>query len=165
MPVPSTRIMLALMLVGMASATAANAECVLSASAYTARSTCLRDLVPQSAHVNRPNNEVRWSNDTRRNDNRWETARVLGAASVAGQSATEGDSPVARSINGLPWADSRDWIRNPPEWLREIKESRRRRAPVPLVHLWRSQQTQTLVALGVSHRGQPGLFIARKLPY
>jgi len=90
---------------------------------------------------------------------------VLGAASVAGQGAIERESPVARSISELPWTDSSDWIRNPPEWLREIKESRRRRAPVPVVHLWRSQRTQTLVALGVNHRGQPGLFIARKLPY
>jgi hypothetical protein len=61
--------------------------------------------------------------------------------------------------------DSSDWIRNPPQWLRDIKESRRRRAPVPVLHLWRSQQMQTLVALGVNRRGQPGLYIARNLPY
>lgn len=163
MPVPSTRIMLALMLMG--SAAGANAECVLSVPAYNARSSCLRDFLPQSSHVNRPNSEVRSSNDARLIGNRWETARVLGAASVAGQGVTERESPVARSISELPWVDSNDWIRNPPEWLREIKESRRRRAPVPLVQLWRSQQTQTLVALGVNQRGQPGLYIARKLPY
>jgi hypothetical protein len=163
MPVPRTRIMLALMLVGIASATGANAECVLGVPAYNARSSCLRDFLPQASHVNRPNNEGR--SGTRLNDNRWQTARVLGAASVAGQDATERETPVARSINELPWADSNDWIRNPPEWLREIKESRRRKAPVPVVHLWRSQRTQTLLALGVNHRGQPGLYIARKLPY
>jgi hypothetical protein len=90
---------------------------------------------------------------------------VLGAASVVGQGAAEHDSPVAQSMSEMPWAESRNWIRNPPEWLQDIKDSRRRRAPVPVVHLWQSQQTQTVVALGVSHRGQPGLFISRKLPY
>jgi hypothetical protein len=90
---------------------------------------------------------------------------VLGAASVVGQGAAEHDSPVAQSMSEMPWAESRNWIRNPPEWLQDIKDSRRRRAPVPVVHLWESQQTQTVVALGVSHRGQPGLFISRKLPY
>ncbi len=90
---------------------------------------------------------------------------MLGAASVVGQDAAEHDSPVARSMSELPWAESRNWIRNPPEWLQDIKDSRRRRAPVPVLHLWQSQQTQTVVALGLSHRGQPGLFISRKLPY
>jgi hypothetical protein len=151
----------------MAFAAGANAECVLNgpAAANNARSTCLRELLPQASHLNRPTTQVRSSNDIHPNDNRWETARVLGAASVADQGVTERESPVARSISELPWVDSSDWIRNPPEWLRDIKESRRRRAPVPVVHLWRSQRTQTLVALGVNHRGQPGLFIARKLPY
>jgi hypothetical protein len=157
--------MLALMLMGMGCATCANADCVVSVPSNTPRSSCLRDFPPQSSHAIRPNVGIRSSNDTRLKDNRWETARVLSAASVTGQSATERESPVARSISELPWADSRDWIRNPPEWLRDIKESRRRRAPVPVVHLWRSQETQTLVALGVNHGGQPGLFIARKLPY
>jgi hypothetical protein len=168
-PVATKRIGLALMLmlmgVGMASASGATAECAFGVPSYNARSSCVRDLLPPSSHVHRPNNELRSSNDTRLNGYRWETARELGAASVVGQGATERESPVARSISELPWVDSNDWIRNPPEWLREIKESRRRRAPVPIVHLWRSQRTQTLVALGVSHRGQPGVFVARKLPY
>lgn len=134
-PVSSTRMMLAVML--MACAASANAECALNVTASNARPACVR----------------------------WETARVLGAASVAGQSDTARESPVARSISELPWVDSSDWIRNPPQWLRDIKESRRRRAPVPVLHLWRSQQMQTLVALGVNRRGQPGLYIARNLPY
>jgi hypothetical protein len=48
--------------------------------------------------------------------------------------------------------------------MRDIKENRRRGAPVPLVDLWRSQRTQTLIGLGVSHRGLPGLYIVRRLP-
>ena len=166
---PSTRIMLALVL--MASTAAANAECVASAAAINPRSACLHDISLPASHSNRPAGEVRTSNDVRAssdahiNDNRWEAARVLGAASVASQGGTERDSTVARSINELPWADSHDWIRNPPEWVRDIKDSRARRAPVPLLHLWRSQERQTLVALGVSHSGKPGVFIARKLPY
>jgi hypothetical protein len=153
---------LALML--MASAAGAKAECLPSVPAYNARSSCLRDFSPQLLHLNRAN-DARSASDSRLNDNRWETARVLGAASVAGQGATERESPVAQSMSELPWADSRDWIHNPPEWLREIKENRGLRTPVPVVHLWRSPQTQTLVALGVNHRGQPGLYISRKLPY
>jgi hypothetical protein len=163
MPVPTTRFVSVLML--MSCAAGAHAECVLSAAANTARSPCVRDLSPLSFHANRPSGEVRSSTDSKQVDNRWETARVLGAARVAAQGAPERESPVARSLGELSWADSSNWIRNPPEWLQEIKESRSRRAPVPVVHLWQSQQTQTLVALGVSHRGQPGLFISRKLPY
>jgi hypothetical protein len=157
------KMVLALML--MTSVTVANAECPLSVAASAARPSCTHDFSPQSFHANRPNSEARSTNDTGRNDNRWETARVLGAASVVDQSAAEHESPVARSMSELPWADSSNWIRNPPEWLQDIKDSRRRRAPVPVLHLWQSRQTQTLVALGVSHRGQPGLFISRKLPY
>jgi hypothetical protein len=163
MPVPTTRLALAVMLI--ASAAGANAECVLTTAAYGAKSSCSRDLSPPSFHVNRSNSEVRSSTDSHRDNNRWETARLLGAASVAAQGATEHGSAVARSLSELPWADSNNWIRSPPEWLQEIKDSRRRRAPMPVVHLWQSQQKQTLVALGVSHRGQPGLFISRKLPY
>ncbi len=161
-PVPTIRIALALTLMGFAAA--ANAECALSSPGASSR-PCTRDFSLQSYHVNRPNGEPRASSDTRRDDNRWETARVLGAATVAGQGASEHESAVARSMSELRWSDSSDWIRNPPPWLQDIKDSRRRRAPVPVVHLWQSQQTQTLIALGVSHRGQPGLFISRKLPY
>jgi hypothetical protein len=160
--VPTTRMALVLMLMGFAAA--ANAECALSISAPGLR-PCTRDFSPPSFHVNRQNSEPRASNDTRRDDSRWETARVLGAATVAGQGSSEHESAVARSMSELRWADSSDWIRNPPPWLQEIKDSRRLRAPVPVVHLWQSQQTHTLIALGVSHRGQPGVFISRKLPY
>src|SRR5579863_6749332 len=161
-PVRTTKMASMLMLIGFAAA--ANAECALSNPAAIAR-PCTRDFSAQPFHINRPNSEARPSNDTRRDDSRWEAARVLGAASVASQSAGEHQSAVARSMSELRWADSSDWIRNPPPWLQEIKDSRRRRAPVPVVHLWQSQQTQTLIALGVSHRGQPGVFISRKLPY
>jgi hypothetical protein len=162
-PVPATRIVLALML--LAAATGANAECALNVSAPGAKSSCMRDLPSRSFHVNRPSSESRSNTDTHHNDDHWETARVLGAASVAGQGSAEHESPVARSMSELPWTNSADWVRNPPPWLQDIKDSRRLRAPVPVVHLWQSQQTETLVALGVSHRGQPGLFISRKLPY
>jgi hypothetical protein len=70
-----------------------------------------------------------------------------------------------QTMSGLQWVDSSDWLHNPPAWLREVVESRRRRAPLPLLHLWRSQSTQTLLALGVNRRGLPGLYFARQLPY
>jgi hypothetical protein len=155
--------MLVLML--MASSAGAKAECALSGPAANTKSSCLRELEPPSPRVSRSPGEIRSSMAVRANDNRWESARVLGAASVAGQGSSEHESPVTRSMDGLPWVDSHDWIHNPPEWVRDIKDSRARRAPVPLLHLWRSQETQTLLALGVSHTGKPGLFIARKLPY
>lgn len=159
---PATRIMLAIMLI--ASAGGARAECALGVSAPGVRLSCARDFAAPSLHAGHPNSEAHSNGESRRNDS-WETARQLGAASVVGQGAAELESPVAHSMNKIPWVDSSDWIRNPPEWLQEIKDSRRRRAPMPVVHLWQSQQAQTLVALGVSHRGQPGLFISRKLPY
>jgi hypothetical protein len=154
--------MLALLVMG--SAACANAECALNVPASNSKSSCIHDF-PLEPHVNRSTSEPRTSIDSRSSDNRWEEARVLGAASVADQGAGERESPVARSISGLEWADSHDWIHNPPEWVREIKDSRARRAPVPLLHLWRSQQSPTLIALGVNHSGKPGVFITRKLPY
>src|ERR1700733_11318344 len=95
-PVATKRMVLALMLMlmGMASATGATAECAFAVPSYNARSSCVRDLLPSSFHVHRPNNELRSSNDTRLNGYRWETARELGAASVVGQGATERDSPI-----------------------------------------------------------------------
>ena len=162
-PATATRSALALML--MVCAATANAQCAPGVAASGTRPSCTRDASAQLFHLNRANSEARISNESHPNDNRWEAARVLGAASVVGQGAAEHDSPVAQSMSEMPWAESRNWIRNPPEWLQDIKDSRRRRAPVPVVHLWQSQQTQTVVALGVSHRGQPGLFISRKLPY
>jgi hypothetical protein len=162
-PATATRSVLALML--MAFAATANAQCAPGVAASGVRPSCMRDAASQFFHANRANSEAHTFNETHPNDNRWEAARVLGAASVAGQGAAAHDSAVAQSMSEMPWAESRNWIRNPPEWLQDIKDSRRRRAPVPVVHLWQSQQTQTVVALGVSHRGQPGLFISRKLPY
>lgn len=160
--VPTIRIVLALMLMGFAAG--ANAECAPSGPA-TSFKPCMRELSPQSFHVNRPLGDAHSSNDTGRDGGNWERARVLGAASVAAQGAIEHGSAVARSMSELRWVDSSDWIRNPPPWLQDIKDSRRLRAPVPVLHLWQSQQTHTLIALGVSHRGQPGVFISRKLPY
>jgi hypothetical protein len=159
MHVPGTRIILALLL--MASAAGAHAECTPSVAASNARSACARDFSAQSPYLNRPNIKTGSSNaglmDTR--------SAVTRAPAAAGQPrVAEFESPVAQSLRELPWAESRDWIHNPPEWLRDIKDHRHG-APVPLLHLWQSEQTQTLIALGVNHRGQPGLFISRKLPY
>jgi hypothetical protein len=159
----STRIMFALML--MACAAGANAECIPNAASYNTRASCIRDFSAQPLYVNRPDNKVRSVDDIRVTETRSEMSRVLGALGVSDPRATEFESPVARSVSELPWVDSSDWIRNPPEWLSDIKENRRRGAPVPLLHLWRSPRTETLIALGVSHRGIPGLYIARGVPY
>ena len=160
--VPTIRIGLAVMLMGLAAG--AKPECAASGPA-TSSKLCMRELSPQSFHANHPPGEAHSPSDTRRDGSNRESARLLGAAGVAGQGATEHESVVARSMSELRWVDSSDWIRNPPPWLQDIKDSRRLRAPVPVLHLWQSQQTHTLIALGVSHRGQPGVFISRKLPY
>src|SRR5579863_3734216 len=107
---PTIRIVLPLMLMGLACV--ANAECAPSVPA-TGSKPCARDLSPQSFHVSRPPGEAHPSNDTRRDDSRWQRARVLGAASVAGQGVPEHESAVARSMSELRWVDSSDWIRNP----------------------------------------------------
>ena len=120
MPVPRARMTIPLLQLLLASATAARAECALTAHAYSNVAACNRDFPPPS------------------------DSRPLDAA--------------AQALRGLHWMDSNDWIHNPPQWLREAEESRRLRAPLPVVHLWRSQQTQTLFALGVSRRGLPGLY-------
>lgn len=177
MLVPGTRVVLALML--MASISLARGECVPEGARYIEKPACLREPASQPAHehrVSRPNSELRVSNDTAPGspaagvtrpaiDNHWDAVREFGAASTAAQGAVERETPVARSISSLPWVDSNDWIRNPPQWVRDIRESRRLRAPMPVVHLWRSQQMQTLLSLGVSRAGRPGLYIARNLPY
>lgn len=90
-------------------------------------------------------------------------ARGAGAECAPGARACADAARLA--ISELPWTDASDWIHNPPAWVRDIVDSRRRRAPVPVVHLWRSQQTQTLLSLGVNRRGLPGLYISRLLPY
>jgi len=149
----------------MAFAAGANAECVPNAFPYSAKAYCIHDTSASSIYVNRPNNPaVKTANELRPPDGRSEMARVLAAGGLADPRATAAESQVARSITELPWADSHNWIQNPPEWVRDIKESRRRGAPVPLLHLWHSQETQTLLAVGVSRRGIPGLYISRKLP-
>src|ERR1700684_407495 len=112
MRVSSTRIMLAVTL--MAAAAGAEAECALTGPAAIARSSCLHDISPPSPRISRPTSEIRTSIDAHTSDNRWEAARVLGAASVAGKGTGEHESPVTRSMDGLPWVDSHDWIHNPP---------------------------------------------------
>ena len=93
------------------------------------------------------------------------TIALVLMACATGAGADEKSDATRLAISGLHWADSNDWIHNPPGWLREIEESRRLRAPMPVVHLWRSQRMQTLLCLGVNRRGLPGLYIARTLPY
>lgn len=90
---------------------------------------------------------------------------VSPASACMHNSAPPTDEHRWSTMTGLAWVDSSDWIHNPPAWLREVQDSRRRRAPVPLLHLWRSQGAQTSIALGVNRRGLPGVYFARKLPY
>lgn len=64
-------------------------------------------------------------------------------------------------LNELHWADSHDWIHNPPEWAKAVKNYRKQ--GVPIIHLMQSKETT--IALGVSNHGKPGLYFTRKLPF
>jgi len=93
-----------------------------------------------------------------------ESARlsVINRFSMGGSDAgTSESSPLNRSLDAVPWADSRDWIHNPPQILKELKNYRRQ--GVPIIRLVNS--AQTVVAFGVSNHGKPGLYFTRKLPF
>jgi len=95
--------------------------------------------------------------------NRWSTAAAVSAANVVSQHAreTELELPVARSLSELHWADSHDWINNPPEWVKAARNYKRQ--GMPIIHLMQSKDT--LVALGVSNHGKPGLYFTRKVGF
>jgi hypothetical protein len=94
--------------------------------------------------------------------NRWSMAASVSAANVVSQ-AKESDleSPVARSLGELRWTDSHDWINNPPEWVKAARNYKRQ--GMPIIHLMQSKDT--LVALGVSNHGKPGLYFTRKVGF
>jgi hypothetical protein len=71
------------------------------------------------------------------------------------------ESSVHRTLDDVPWADARDWVHNPPQILQELRNYRRQ--GMPILHLVNS--AQTVVALGLSNHGKPGLYFTRKLPF
>jgi hypothetical protein len=82
--------------------------------------------------------------------------------STGGPDVVANDSSTPnRSLDAVPWADSRDWVHNPPQILRDIRNYRRQ--GVPIIRLVNS--AQTVVAFGVSNHGKPGLYFFRKLPF
>jgi hypothetical protein len=96
---------------------------------------------------------------------RWSLASVRSAEQIASrpQRDVELETPVQQSLSGVHWADSHDWVHNPPEWLKAAKNYRRQ--GMPILHLMQSQDKSTLLALGISNHGKPGLYLTRKLPY
>jgi hypothetical protein len=94
--------------------------------------------------------------------NRWiVTGGGAGAQGTGGVTDAEYESVVSRSMNQLPFVDSRDWIHNPPEILREVRNYRRQ--GMPIIHLMQSRETT--IVIGVSNHGKPGLYFTRKLPF
>jgi hypothetical protein len=79
--------------------------------------------------------------------------------------SVEFESPVARSISQVQWADSHDWIHNPPAWIREAAENAHsyKKRGMPIVHLWDS--SHAVLAIGVNSHGNPGLYFTQKLPF
>jgi hypothetical protein len=95
--------------------------------------------------------------------NRWSAVSAQSAASVATEYSrqTEYETPIERSLNELHWADSHDWIHNPPAWIKDAKNYRKQ--GMPIIHLMESKQM--LIAFGISNHGKPGLYFNRKLPF
>jgi hypothetical protein len=121
--------------------------------------TCSREASPGSNLVSRPQIDSQVDSVA----NRWSMAAAVSAANIVSQHArqSELESPVARSLSELQWTDSRDWINNPPEWAKAAKNYKRQ--GMPILHLMQSKDT--LVALGVSNHGKPGLYFTRKVGF
>jgi hypothetical protein len=101
-------------------------------------------------------------------DHRWLLAREMGVNAPYDYShgrSAELDSPVARSISQLQWADSNDWIHNPPAWMREAVNDAHnyKKRGMPIVHLWASPHG--VLAIGVNSHGTPGLYFSQRLPF
>ena len=96
---------------------------------------------------------------------RWSMAGALSAASIASQPEQNAEfaTPVQRSLSDVHWTDTRDWVHNPPEWVKAARNYKRQ--GMPIVHLLQSQDKSSLLALGVSNRGKPGLYFTQKLPF
>jgi hypothetical protein len=85
----------------------------------------------------------------------------VAGSGVTASAATESESAVQRSLDQLHFADPHDWINNPPEILTEIKNYKHQ--GMPIIHLMQSRDT--VVDIGVSSHGKPGLYFTRKLPF
>jgi hypothetical protein len=96
---------------------------------------------------------------------KWSLASTRSAEQIAAEHAPDAsaETPVQQSLSGVHWADSRDWIHNPPEWLQAAKNYKRQ--GMPILHLLQSQDKSTSLALGVSNHGKPGLYLTQKLPF
>jgi hypothetical protein len=117
-----------------------------------ARTNCTRELPVRSLESSHPEDA-----------NRWSAASALSAANVATEHSrdTEYETPVERSLSEVRWADSHDWIHNPPEWVQQVKNYRKQ--GMPIVHLMQSKETS--IALGIGNHGKPGLYFTHKLPF
>jgi hypothetical protein len=124
---------------------------------------CTRENVSRT--LGRSLNTANTLNTTTLGSARWSLVGALSAASVVSQHERDAEleTPVQRSLNDVHWVDSRDWINNPPEWVKAARNYKRQ--GMPIVHLLQSQDKSTLLALGVSNHGKPGLYFTRKLPY
>jgi hypothetical protein len=130
-----------------------------SIAAHALEMSCSREASPSTNSLTRPPIESHVDSIA----NRWSMAAAVSAANVVSQHAreTELESPVADSLSELHWTDSHDWINNPPEWLKAARNYKRQ--GMPIIHLMQSKDT--LVALGVSNHGKPGLYFTRKVGF
>jgi hypothetical protein len=101
----------------------------------------------------------RLTNDYRRQMD----SRFYATAPIESRSAlAEAASPIAKQLdvhwqnNALPVV-----VQSVPEWVTSSAKNYHRRG-LPVVHLWES--SNSLVALGLSNHGVPGIYFSQKLP-
>jgi hypothetical protein len=141
----------------------ASAECPSSA---TLLKPCSRETIANSFSSFRSTGVAR-PQFSFAQGNRWTLTAGSSAAEVAAREDmnSESNTPVQRSFAQLRWADSQDWIHNPPDWVQTARDYRRRGMPMPIIHLMQSTDKSTLLAIGVGSHGKPGLYLTRNLPF
>jgi hypothetical protein len=124
--------------------------------------TVSRVIQPHTS-VNNPMDDVRWSAQ------HIASGRVMAPGPDVGERGADTPfvSPAALSISEVHWADSHDWIHNPPQWIRDAADNAKtyKKRGMPILHLWDSQSRQTVIAIGVNPHGNPGLYFSQKLPF
>jgi hypothetical protein len=123
--------------------------------------SCARESSPQPYTATRAFESMR-SVGMNHSVDVYQWPRLFAGATSAG---LELKSPAAQSLSGVQWADSHDWIHNPPAWIREAVDNARsyKKRGMPIVHLWTSEHA--VLAIGVNPHGNPGLYFSQKLPF
>jgi len=139
-------------------------------SIATAESACQKEHIAQAGDLHRSSlssatgfllaaGNARMSSDYRgQMDSRFEAT----APSESRVAMAEAASPIAKQLdvhwqnNAVPLV-----VQSVPEWVTSTAKNYHRKG-LPVVHLWES--SNSLIALGLSNHGVPGLYFSQKLP-